>query len=253
MGKVKKLMVNTRIIKITEQSSPSKQESWRMFNRIARRYDLLNRLLSLRQDVRWRKKLTEYLPDRENLFVLDLATGTADVLLSLFANSPRVSRGIGVDPAEEMLRIGQKKIQQQQLSDRIELRTGDAMQLPFPASTFDVVTIAFGIRNVPDVPAALSEMYRILKRGGRALVLEFSLPENKLLRTLYLFYFRHILPGVGGFISGDAFAYKYLNRTVETFPYGEDFCEILRAQKFENVRYAPLTFGIATIYRGDKV
>lgn len=235
---------------ITE--SPSRHEIWRMFDRIARRYDLLNRLLSLRQDVRWRKKLTEMLPDRPSLSVLDLATGTADVLLSLFRHSRKVEIGIGLDMAENMLRIGRHKVRQKHLNSSVILFPGDAVRIPFSTATFDVITMAFGIRNVQDIPAALREMMRILKPGGRLLILEFSLPKNRYFRSLYLFYFRRILPSIGGLISGDRKAYGYLNKTVETFPYGQDFCQLMIEAGFQNVQDVPLTLGISSIYKGDK-
>ncbi len=233
-------------------ATPSRENVGKMFDRIAPRYDLLNRLLSLRRDVAWRKKIAEHLPAGENLTVLDLATGTADVLLSLCENNRRVSRGIGVDVAPKMLRIGRDKIAAERLSDRLRLFPADALALPFRENHFDAVTIAFGIRNVLDVSQALREMYRVLRPGGRVLILEFSLPGNKLFRQVYLFYFRYILPRVGGLISGDNSAYRYLNRTVETFPYGEDFLRLLQDSGFEQRRAIPLTGGIATLYRGDK-
>ncbi|MCB0314807.1 MAG: class I SAM-dependent methyltransferase, partial [Calditrichaeota bacterium] len=122
----------------------------------------------------------------------------------------------------------------------------------FPADRFDAVTISFGIRNVTDVSRALGEMKRVLKGGGKAIILEFSLPGNALMRSLYLFYFRKVLPRIGGLISGDSFAYRYLNETVESFPYGEAFCDLMRQAGFHQVKMTPLTFGIATIYEGEK-
>lgn len=222
-----------------------------MFDRIAHRYDLLNRLLSFRQDVAWRKRLAKLLPERPGLRVLDLATGTGDVLLSLHQCSGRVVSGVGVDMAGNMLAFGRRKIADRGLDQDLRMVRGDAMCIGFQDASFDVVTIAFGIRNVSDVPRALREMRRVLAPGGRALVLEFSLPGNALFRGAYLFYFRHVLPRIGALISGDRYAYRYLNQTVESFPYGEAFCFLMRDAGFERVRAHPLTFGIATIYEGD--
>ena len=191
---------------------------WKMFNRIASRYDLLNRLLSLRQDVRWRKKLKKYLPSKENLELLDIATGTADVIISLIRKNAPLQNAVGVDMAEKMLDIGRKKLVGLKLNEKVILKTGDAIDLPFPDESFDVTTISFGIRNVTDIDLALQNMHRVLKNEGRSLILEFSLPDNSLLKKFYLFYFRKILPKVGGLISGDSLAYRYLNETVETFP-----------------------------------
>ncbi len=230
-----------------------RNEVWRMFDRIAQRYDLLNRLLSFGRDVVWRKKLAHFLPEGESLQLLDLATGTADVIIFLFQKSPRIFRAVGIDLAERMLEIGQQKIHEHQLDQVVELKVGDATQIPFPDNQFHVVTIAFGIRNVDDVPQSLREMYRVLKPGGRALILEFSLPHASIIRQAYLFYFRNILPRIGGWISGNHYAYQYLNQTVETFPYGESFAGLMIEAGFSRVGFKPLTFGVATIYYGDKL
>ncbi|GAB4364352.1 MAG: bifunctional demethylmenaquinone methyltransferase/2-methoxy-6-polyprenyl-1,4-benzoquinol methylase UbiE [Calditrichia bacterium] len=230
----------------------SGSEVWRMFDRISRRYDLLNHLLSLGRDIAWRKRLAENLPHFQRQWVLDCATGTGDVFLSLFQNSTRVHKGIGLDPAQKMLQIGRQKVSGNGFQSLIQLFPGDAMFLPFSENSFHTITIAFGIRNVQDVNRALQEMYRVLKPGGRVLILEFSLPGNPLIRRLYLFYFRHILPRLGGWVSGDYQAYRYLNQTVEAFPHGQDFCRLLEAVGFKQVRDIPLTLGVASIYRGDK-
>lgn len=231
---------------------PSRREVWKMFDRIAHRYDLLNRLLSLGQDVVWRNRVARCLPEKPGQHVLDLATGTGDQLISIFSKSGRVAGGIGIDMAENMLALGRSKLKKRKLDQALKLQTGDATAIPFPENTFDAVTISFGIRNVTEVLHALQEMRRVLQPGGRAIILEFSLPKNRLLRRFYLFYFRHILPRIGGLISGDSYAYRYLNETVETFPYGKEFCDLLWKAGFDAVKMTPLTFGIATIYQGDK-
>lgn len=224
-----------------------------MFDRIAHRYDLLNRLLSLGQDVVWRNRVARCLPEKSGQHILDLATGTGDQLISIFSKSGRAASGIGIDMAENMLALGRSKLKKRRLDSSVKLQTGDATAIPFPENTFDAVTISFGIRNVTNVPHSLREMRRVLQPGGRVIILEFSLPKNRLLRRFYLFYFRHILPRIGGLISGDSYAYRYLNETVETFPYGDEFCDLLREAGFEAVKMTPLTFGIATIYQGDKL
>ncbi len=237
---------------VSETKNHSRVEVWKMFDRIAHRYDLLNRLLSMWQDVRWRNRVARHLPDRDDQNILDLATGTGDLLISIFNHSKRVKSGIGIDMAEKMLEFGRPKLVKRNLQDKITLQTGNATDIPFEENRFDAVTISFGIRNVTDVSQSLGEMHRVLNDGGRAIILEFSLPKNKLMRNSYLFYFRNVLPRIGGLISGDSFAYRYLNETVETFPYGQDFCDLMTATGFKNVRQSPLTFGIATIYQGDK-
>ena len=233
-------------------AGPSRDDVWKMFNRISPRYDLLNRLLSFGRDVSWRKKMARYLPAGDQLHVLDVATGTADVILSLFRHNPRVFRAVGVDMAERMLEIGRQKIYEHYLEKVVELQRADATRLPFPDNLFDAVTIAFGIRNLSDVVKGLREMWRVVKPGGRVLILEFSLPARKWIRQLYLLYFRHVLPRVGGWLSGDSYAYRYLNETVENFPYGESFCQLLEEVHFQNIRMKPLTFGVATLYYGEK-
>ncbi len=223
-----------------------------MFDRIAPRYDLLNRLLSFGTDVRWRKKIARLLPSQSPLTLLDLATGTADQAIALVESDARIMRATGLDMSEQMLAIGREKISRRGLAGKLQLRTGDAGAIPEPDRAFDVVTISFGIRNVLDVPASLRDMLRVLKPGGRALILEFSLPPNRAFRPFYLFYLRHILPRLGALISGDGSAYRYLNQTIETFPCGDGFCSLMRAAGFAAVRHHPLSLGIATIYQGDK-
>ena len=236
------------------QSIPetSVAESWKMFDRIAERYDVLNRVLSFRRDVAWRKFLYEKLPDGCGLKVLDLATGTGDVLLGLAAAGDKVAAGVGVDKSAKMLAVGKRKVEERRLTRAVTLLRGDASALGVMGESFDVATMAFGIRNVPNVPEALREIWRVLKPEGRVLILEFSLPRNRIIRGLYLFYFRNILTRIGAFVSGDRHAYRYLNRTVEEFPRGEAFCSILREAGFKNVQAHPLTFGVATLYEGDK-
>jgi demethylmenaquinone methyltransferase/2-methoxy-6-polyprenyl-1,4-benzoquinol methylase len=246
-------VVTKKVISNDNKKSPSRKEVWLMFDRIAHRYDLLNRLLSFGQDVVWRNRLARHLNDNPDQKILDLATGTGDVLLSLQKKSHVLKEGIGIDMSEKMLEIGRKKIIERKLQNILTLIVGNANDIPFPENSFDVVTIAFGIRNVDDTDKALCEMYRVLKNDGRLIILEFSLPANRFIRNLYLFYFRNILPKIGGIISGDSYAYNYLNETVETFPYGEQFGKLLVSNGFQNVNVKTLTFGIASIYRGDKI
>jgi demethylmenaquinone methyltransferase/2-methoxy-6-polyprenyl-1,4-benzoquinol methylase len=225
----------------------------KMFDGIAANYDRSNRWLSFGRDLAWRRVCMRHLePGEERLRILDLATGTADVLVALHRAYGAKVWGTGADFSSGMLEHGRRKLTAQGLDRTFSLLRADATRLGLADNTFDRVTIAFGIRNVMDTGAALREMHRILKPGGRALVLEFSLPGNALFRALYLFYFRHILPVLGGLIAGDIAAYRYLNRTVETFPYGEAFCALLRDAGFTHVTALPLTRGIATLYLAEK-
>ena len=234
-------------------SQYTKSESWKMFNRIAPRYDFLNRFLSLGLDISWRKHIADFLPSPKNLVILDLATGTGDVLLSILKRNQNVKMAYGIDMAKKMLQRGRNKVMRNHLETKIELKEGDANHIPFNDNQFDAVTMAFGIRNVSQPLSVLQEMFRVLKMGGRAVILEFSIPQNTFLKVAYLLYLRHVLPVLGGIVSFDYQAYRYLNKTVEVFPYGQEFCQIMRNVGFQNVSAYPLTFGVATIYQGEKV
>jgi demethylmenaquinone methyltransferase/2-methoxy-6-polyprenyl-1,4-benzoquinol methylase len=222
-----------------------------MFDRIAPRYDLANRLLSFGCDLRWRRRLARYLPSGDGLRVLDLATGTADQLLALVQAGAPVASGTGVDMAVRMLEVGRTKLERRGLSGRLRLMEGDATDLDLPDQSFQVVTMSFGIRNAQPPESALREMVRVLEPRGKALILEFSRPAAAWFRGLYLFYLRRILPVVGGWLSGDAEAYRYLNRTIEAFPSGQAFCDMMREAGFERAGAHPLMMGIATIYEGE--
>lgn len=229
-----------------------KSESPQMFNRISRRYDLLNRILSLGQDVHWRNRLKDLLPARSDLQVLDIASGTADVLITLAQDNPNFSRGVGVDLSVGMLQIGQQKLVKAGLDNKVMLQEADAQKLPFMENAFDVVTISFGIRNIPDLRLALLEMHRVAKSGGTVMILEFSKPSNPLLAWGHWFYMNFVVPVVGFLFSGNFKAYRYLNQTVQTFPYGERFCRILKQFGFIDIQAIPLMGGVATIYAVKK-
>ncbi len=248
----KKEPANISQISADESTAAQQRDNARMFDRIAHRYDFLNRLLSLRCDVTWRRRMAECLPSTKNLHILDVATGTADSLLSLVQHCDRIELGVGLDMAERMLRMGQAKLQEGGQCKKLSLVRADGVTMPFEGASFDAVTIAFGIRNFADTIGGLREFHRVLKPGGRLLVLEFSLPTNSFLRRCYLAYFRCVMPVIGRLLSGDAAAYRYLNRSVENFPYGSEFCELIVAVGFADVHAHPLTLGVATIYQGQK-
>lgn len=222
-----------------------------MFDRIAPRYDLLNHLLSGGQDWLWRRALARRLHRASPGLVVDVATGTGDQLIAVLQAAPEL-RGLGFDLAPAMLARGAAKLQARGLSERAFLQLGDACALPLPDAAADYATIAFGIRNVESPAAGLRELHRVLKPGGQLFVLEFGLPPNRWLRHLYLLYFRHVLPRLGGLLSGDVPAYRYLNRSVETFPCGEAFLALLREAGFAPVSARPLTCGVAMLYQGTK-
>lgn len=236
----------------TSISSIPKTDSWKMFDRIAPRYDFLNHLLSFGLDISWRGQLNRFLPARPALSLLDLATGTGDVVLTLVKHNKNITRACGLDLSDAMLALARQKVKRANLNNTISLQHGDAACIPHAEAAFDAVTIAFGIRNTADPLIVLKEMYRVLNNGGRALILEFSLPGNPFTRALHLFYLRNIIPVVGGIVSGDREAYRYLNRTIEEFPCGDNFCRIMRKAGFKNLKANTLFPGIATIYQGEK-
>jgi len=231
---------------------PAKADSPALFDRISPRYDLLNHLLSCGMDVRWRRHVARELSKVRHEIVLDLACGTGDQIITVVQRLPGVRRGVGIDMAQRMLRLGNAKIADRGLDGRIVLVRGDGQGMPVADGSVDCATIAFGIRNMPDPRRCLREFRRILQPGGTLAILEFSLPTNRLWRLVYLFYFRRVLPRLGAAISGDSRAYRYLNRTVEDFPCGEGFCRLVTAAGFDGVRMIPLSGAIATIYVGVK-
>lgn len=225
------------------------EEVAQMFNEIASGYDRLNHILSFGIDKSWRKELIKHLPEGNSLNLIDLATGTCDQLIELM-KTRKFSYGLGIDFSEKMIEIGRKKIASYPFAKNIILNVADAHQIPSMEGTFDCATISFGIRNTGI--ECLKEMLRVLKPRGKALILEFSLPENRLLKRAHLLYLRHFLPHIGGLLSGRKEAYRYLNRTIESFPYGDAFLNQMKHAGFIKVEAIPLTFGIATLYIGEK-
>lgn len=229
-----------------------KNDSPKMFDQIAKRYDLVNRLLSFGQDIAWREEMKKHLPAKANFELLDIATGTGDVVISLVKDNLDIGVAYGVDLSEGMLEIAKVKVKAQGLQSKIMLQTADAQALSFLDGTFDAVTIAFGIRNIPDLRLALLEMYRVLKKDGRVMILEFSLPKNPLIRVGHWVYLNIIVPVVGFIFSGHTSAYRYLAQTIESFPYGERFCKILKQMGFTNIHSKKFLGGTATLYWADK-
>lgn len=221
----------------------------RMFSEIAPRYDFLNRLLSLGIDRRWRRFAVRQLQVPENGRVLDVATGTGDVALEIAAQTPASVRIVGEDFTQEMLVLGSRKVDESDARGRIAMVNAPCEVMPHPDAVFDGVTIAFGIRNVVDRPAGLREMCRVLKPGGRAVILEFSNPRSRLFKAVYHFYFRRVLPFVGGLFSRRS-AYQYLPDSVLEFPSRQEFGEMMLQAGFADVRHYDLTLGIATVYVG---
>lgn len=239
-------------VKPYEQPDGKKQQVSRMFNTIAPYYDLLNHLLSLGIDRSWRKRMINELRADKPTYLLDVATGTADVALEI-AHQLQPEKIIGVDIAREMLDIGRTKIAKKNLQHLIELQEGDSENLPFADDTFDAITVAFGVRNFENLQKGLREMARVLRPGGRLVVLEFSQPTLFPFKQLFHFYFKNILPTIGRFTSKDPKAYRYLYESVQAFPDGERFMAELQQAGLKAEKNIPLTLGISSIYIGRKV
>jgi len=199
-----------------------------MFDRIAPVYDFLNHLLSFGRDFSWRRRLAGAVVKDEKLRVLDLATGTGDVLITLLDRNPNIAEAVGLDISENMLAVCRRKIARHKLAERVKLVRADVTANGMGDETFDVVAMGFGIRNTPDALKTLTEIRRLLKPGGTALILEFSMPANRILRSFYLFYLRFFVPLLGRLLSGDNHAYRYLNKSIENFHRSDDFCRIMQ-------------------------
>lgn len=221
-----------------------------LFNAIAHRYDFLNHLLSGGIDVSWRRKAIEHLRRHAPRTILDVATGTGDFALAALGLNP--DRVVGVDIAEQMLAIGRNKARNRGVQDRLTFEQGDAERLAFNDETFDAAIVAFGVRNFENLNRGLREMRRVLKAGGRVVVLEFSRPKAGPFRRIYLAYFRTLLPFIGRLVSGHEGAYTYLPDTVMRFPEGDAFLKQLHDCGFDDLHEERLTFGIATLYSGRR-
>ena len=222
----------------------------RMFNSIAPRYDVLNRMLSGGVDQQWRRVVMKEVLDSQPQRLLDVATGTAD--LALMAARKGVPQVIGVDIADQMLEVGRRKVSKADLDRRVELLNGDAEKLPFSDKQFDVATVAFGVRNFEDLAAGLRQIHRVLRPGGKLIVLEFSRPRVFPVKQLYAFYNRFILPAVGKLVSGDSGAYTYLPESIAVFPEGDEFLNWMDEAGFTQRKARRLTFGIASVYVGHR-
>lgn len=222
-----------------------------MFNDIAPKYDFLNHFLSLGIDKIWRRKVIRKIINDNPSDVLDIATGTADLAILLARKHPKVNI-IGIDLAENMLAVGRKKVEELNLSNRIALKQGDSLSLPFENATFDVAMVAFGVRNYENPVKGMEETLRILRKNGKFYVLEFSMPRRFPMAQLYRFYFWAILPLLGRMVSGHKQAYTYLPESVNAFPDGNNFIVLMEKAGFLDCKYKKLSFGIATIYEGKK-
>ncbi|MEO7265303.1 MAG: bifunctional demethylmenaquinone methyltransferase/2-methoxy-6-polyprenyl-1,4-benzoquinol methylase UbiE, partial [Ferruginibacter sp.] len=222
-----------------------------MFDDIAGRYDFLNRFLSAGIDLRWRKKALAYLKNLQPKKILDVATGTADVAI-MAVDILQPEKITGIDISDGMLDVGRNKIIKLNLQHRIELLNGDSETINFESNSFDAVTVAFGVRNFQNLEKGLSEIFRVLRPGGRLVILEFSKPTVPVISSFYNFYMKTVTPFLGKLFSKNRCAYQYLDESIKAFPEGKNFLQILDKLGYIHTQYKPLSLGICSIYCADK-
>jgi len=240
-----------KVVPYKASEHTKKQQVAEMFDDIAPRYDFLNRFLSVGIDQGWRRKALAQLKDIQPKKILDVATGTADVAI-MASRTLGPDKVIGIDISEKMLAVGRNKLLKEGLNDRIELQSGDSEAINFPDGSFDAVTVAFGVRNFEHLEKGLQEILRVLRPGGKLVVLEFSKPKTKGIAQLYTFYMGMVAPEMGKIFSKNKDAYQYLNDSVMRFPEGDAFTGILKSIGFKETTCKRLSFGICTIYCGVK-
>ncbi|MBF0541819.1 MAG: bifunctional demethylmenaquinone methyltransferase/2-methoxy-6-polyprenyl-1,4-benzoquinol methylase UbiE [Nitrospirae bacterium] len=223
-----------------------------MFANIAHRYDFLNNLLSVGRDKHWRTRAIDKLNIKPDCFYLDVAAGTGDMAIEIAKRGVENVKIKAIDFTEEMLELGQEKINLLNLSDNITIQTADAQALPFKDDEFDGAVCAFGVRNFSNIHIGIREMKRVIKKGSKVIILEFTTPQSPFFRELYLFYFRNILPIIGGYISSSPDAYRYLPDSVMKFPDPEGLKTIMANTGLEDIKYESLSLGIVTIHTGLK-
>ena len=229
----------------------NKKESYKLFDQIAKTYDFLNIILSLGIDRLWRRKIIKLINHQPVVQALDLATGTGDMAI-LLGQQASIKNVLGLDMSKGMVDCGHPKVRKANLQHKVKLDIGNGMDIPLADNSKDLITITFGIRNFGDFRKGLQEMHRVLTPNGRCFIMEFGLPKNILIKNIYLFYFRNILPLIGKIISKNPTAYSYLNKTVESFPYDKEFADEMKKAGFSKIIIHPLTFGIASIYEATK-
>jgi demethylmenaquinone methyltransferase/2-methoxy-6-polyprenyl-1,4-benzoquinol methylase len=239
------------VVPYKDSDRSKKQQVAAMFDDIAFKYDFLNRFLSAGIDIKWRKKAIKQLSNLAPKKILDVATGTADVAL-MASGILRPEKIVGIDISEGMLEVGRKKIEKAGLQHIIELLNGDSETINFEDSSFDAVTVAFGVRNFQHLEKGLSEIYRVLKPGGKLVVLEFSKPKMPGVKGMYNLYMKIVCPNVGKLFSKNRNAYKYLDESIQKFPEGNNFTNILDNLGYKNSYCKTLSLGICSIYCGTK-
>jgi demethylmenaquinone methyltransferase/2-methoxy-6-polyprenyl-1,4-benzoquinol methylase len=246
-----KSLPHDHITPFDDAATSKKQQVADMFNRIACRYDFMNRLLSAGIDRGWRKKAINLLKNVPHDHILDVASGTADMAI-MAAKRLKPQKITGIDISAEMLALGRKKVEKEGLTNVIALQTGDSETINFPSHSFDAIMVAFGVRNFENLEAGLQEMLRVLKPGGRLVVLEFSKPSNGIARKFYNLYMGIVAPEVAKWFSKNKKAYQYLNESAKAFPDRQDFIDILNHIGYSDTSYETLSLGICCIYSGRK-
>jgi len=242
--------MNKQVTPYKNSSNSKKDQVAEMFNNIAPKYDFLNQLLSLGIHKGWRKKAIMLLKPENPRSILDIATGTGDFAIEAMKLNP--DKVVGVDISIGMLKLGIEKVAKLGLSKKIELKPGDSEKLPFSDKAFDAVTVGFGVRNFENLEKGIADIYRVLKTNGTLVILEFSKPKGFPIKQLYKFYSKFITPTIGKLFSKDSSAYSYLPESVNAFPDGEDFLNVLKKAGFVSTKAIQVTFGIATIYFAKK-
>jgi len=242
--------MNRPVVKPYNSEQSKKQEVTAMFDNISARYDFMNHFLSFGIDRIWRRKAVHLLKDIQPLYILDLATGTGDFALALLKLKPK--KIVGMDISKGMLDVGIKKMKERKVDHIIEMKHGDSEALPFESNSFDAVTVSFGVRNFEDLSQGLSEMLRVTRPGGKIVILEFSKPKKFPIKQSFRLYSKYIIPFFGKRIAKDEEAYAYLPESVQAFPEGQAFLDILTCLGYQNVSKKELSGGIATLYTGNK-
>ena len=239
-----------KVVPYQKSKLAKKRQVEQMFDSISENYDGLNRVISFGTDIKWRKKVVALVAAQQPKKVLDIATGTGDLAISVAKTNAK--KIIGLDLSEGMLSVGRKKIAEKKLESKIELVQGDSEDLPFGENSFDAITVAFGVRNFENLEKGLTEIFRVLKPGGIFVVLETSVPTKTPFKQGYSIYCKYVLPLIGKLFSKDRVAYSYLSESAASFPYGKKFNNMLGEIGFTNMKDFPQTFGAATIYTASK-
>lgn len=239
-----------KILPNKNSTQGKKEQVEGMFNSISKSYDGLNRTMTMRLDISWRKNVRKAIAKIQPKQILDIATGTGDLAIEL-TKIPNCQI-VGLDLSEGMLAVGQEKIQKLNLTHRITFLLGDSENLPFNDNSFDAISVSFGVRNFENLEKGLSEIYRVLAPNGRLVILETSVPENFFLKKGYFFYTKYIVPLMGRFLASNQTAYAYLSESASKFPCGKNFAQILSSIGFSKVTFKPQTLGVATIYIANK-